>query len=349
MKKNRKPIEFARSVSYERINFEDLTEEDICEFDDTGYTLLHYIAKDGMWDHLPKKLQDKRYWQESPHGDTIYMAAYSGGRDEWIDKRELSESDILKRNSRGDFIAWIATKNKTLYMLPKKIITERVLRAPIKTPPPKEYKALLIHQIATHQMITAVSKGLLTQELLSRRDSSGKSTYHILASTQQSGSLPPHLWTRSALTLKSKDGETPLHDIAFNAPSLIPKTISLEEIIVKNDKGNTPLHSWCQGFGWVNIPNKFLTNETLNIVGEYESPLDILLFQYVNGMTAKNKQLEDLMRPKIVHVLKQLHTKKLLELVKDEKPAVSKLAIKEKARRKVIQLLASNPLKNIEI
>jgi hypothetical protein len=350
-----KPVDLARQAQYEKIKFQNLTHEEVTEFDQRGFTFLHYAAYHGMWEKLPKRLQDPKYWQESKDGDTIYMSAFAGSRAEWIIKKNLSEKDILKRNKNGDFIAWMTTKNKTLYMLPKKSITLNVLTQEVPNeiellPTSGNGTNLLIHEIAEHQLISVVPKKLITTELLSLRGLGRKSVFHLIADNSQALAIPKELWDRKTLTLQCREKITPLHSIAHSFPSLIPKDISLEDIIRKSKKGSTALHAWTRGFGWVNIPNRFITHESLHMTDEdRNTPLEIMISQYNQASSTKVAELEKLTQNKIVYALGRLEEEELKTLKSRIEEPISRLASKELGKHKIIKSLRNEDQNQIEI
>jgi hypothetical protein len=123
----KRPVDLASSERYNMVDWAKLTEKDITEFDNKGKTFLHYVARHALWSHLPIPLRDKKYWQKSKDGETIYMSAFYSSCQSWIDKSDLTKEVILKKDTSGNFIALLATHRRNLNFLPKELITKDVL------------------------------------------------------------------------------------------------------------------------------------------------------------------------------------------------------------------------------
>jgi len=181
---------------------------------------------------------------------------------------ELTENDLLQNRKGGPFISW-AIRHKTFQFIPKKAITKRVLLHPIiENKGHGETK--VIHLLAKDAQFKDIPKDILTEELLATKTPLGESVYHLLSRNNKIHLLPKKVLTPKGLTLCSNSGWTPLHTIAQLTPHLIPKTIKLKDILLKDERGVTALHSWTNsswesGYGWQNIPKEFLTTKTLGI------------------------------------------------------------------------------------
>jgi hypothetical protein len=349
MPSKKRPVELASCGSYNQINWKKLTVTDITEFDDLGYTFLHYAARHSQWQSLPIALRDPQYWQDSKDGDTIYMSAYYSADQSWVDKTKLTIEDILKRNKEGNFLALLATHNRTLHTFPKSLITKDILLQ--KVPDKDELSLidktngedLLIHQIARHGQISVVPKEELSTEILSIKGTFGESVFHIIAQEQQEEDIPQELWTRETLTLKSPTGVTPLHAIVQWGQLTLPEEITLEDFLNKTDAGATPLHNWAKSSGWIAIPDKYLTKDTLDLKdGSKESLLEIILDNYTNGWASRDREFDKFMRSKISYCLKQAKDSTLKKLSKNPTPSTEPLVKSELVKRKVVKELHKN-------
>lgn len=326
------PLQLACQDRYEDINFKKLKEGDILEANHDGQTLLHLAAADGQWALIPKQFQDKKYWKTDMLGNSIYMAGLlNSKKTSWIDKEKLTEGDILQKNSLGQSIALHAAMNVYFNQLPKSAITTEVLTQK------SEQDDRIIHIIAKSEQFSCIPKEIITRELLSLPGNYGESVYHILSGQKQLSLIPQKLLLKSELLKQSKTGITPLHRIAAHRPELMPKNVTLKDLLLKTKGGYTILHSWANNPNWVNIPNNFLTKQSLEIKDDRNMcPLDCLIDHYKNGWASREKNLAIAMRFKIKYVLTKISKGKLEVLAKDQSPAVTQLVKEEVLRRKII-------------
>jgi ankyrin repeat protein len=337
-----KPVELANKGEFHKINWSKLSVQDITEFDKNGFTLLHYAIRHGHWDSVPIKLKDKEFWQDAKDGTSIHLSACYGNDLDRIDTSQLTTDDLLKRNDKGDFLALHFTNKARLFTIPKDIITEKVLWQKVED----GYRATggypedhLIHRIARFGQIGYVQQEYLSHKLLSLRSNAGETVFHILAK-DEAQNIPQELWTRKALLYQNDSKVTPLHLITKNSGDLIPKDITINDLLMPDEEGNTPLYNWClaPGTEWALIPNKYLTEETLESTGgpPKQTVLEKLLNRYIKEYPIPNRDdLNTLMNSKISYALKQTKTPKLNELLKEYKPPVTKLIKEEILRRKV--------------
>jgi hypothetical protein len=348
-----KPVNLASCRHYNKLKWDKLTEKDITEFDDMGFTLLHYAALHGMWDKLPTNLRDQKYWQDSKDGNSIYLCAYIGSDQTWIDKSKLTTYDIIKKNKQGAFIANIATAYRTLHEIPFSLLTKEVLLQdihPYKIPSDEPHSQdKLIHQIARFDQLNCIPKELLTEELLLTRGSYGDNVYHIVSKNKEINEIPEFLWTKKALTSPEKDGTTPLHTIAVHQPDFIPPDIDLDSLLLKTDTGLTPLHVWADRPHWYKIPNKFLTKETLALDNGFGSTLlETIVNSYKEWWWHDRDSNSEKIEPKIVGIFRKADSKTLKLLSTLGQPSITKLLNNELLKRKVISTISKEE-KSIEI
>lgn len=342
--KEARPVEFAKNGKFEKINWPKLSVEDITDFDDKGFTLLHYAIRHGHWESVPVKLRDKKFWQDAKDGTSIYLSACHGNDMDRIDTSQLTTNDLLKRNEQRDFLALHYTNKGRLYTIPRDIITEEVLWHKVEDGYrvtggyPEDY---LIHRIARFDQIGYVHQEHLSHKLLALKSNAGQTVFHILAN-EQANRIPQELWTREALLYQDDSKITPLHLITRCSGDLIPKDITINDLLILDEEGNTPLHNWClaPGTDWALIPNKYLTKESLESTGGNlrQTVLEKLLNRYKKEYPIPNRDdLNILMNSKISYALKQIDTSKLKELLKDYDRPVTKLIKEEMCKRKLIQ------------
>lgn len=276
-KVKKSPLSLAISNNYSKINWDNLTEADILEKSLTGLTLLHQAARDGFYKKIPQPLRDRKYWTETNEGTTVLISAYLGSDQAWIDKESLTTKDLLKQNNNGDSITSLAVQKGIFHEFPKDIITEEVLTQRIKC----DGGDTILHKLARRDQLDIVPKIFLTEQILSSKGNYGESIFHIVAEGPHYHHIPKDKWTRSAMTLKADNGVTPLHHICRRDPSLIPKDITVDDMLSETDEGATPLYLWASSKQWHKIPDKFLTRESLEYEVDFlDSPLQLITHGY---------------------------------------------------------------------
>jgi hypothetical protein len=339
-------VNLASEGKFSKINWGGLTVKDITEKDEAGYTLLHHVASAGLMQNIPKHLQDKKYWSETPDGTTIYMLALQRPYPNWwVDKNDLTEKEILKRNQLGESFLSLAIKTSLNIskLIPHKSLSPRVLLTNYKD------GDKIIHLLARENGIRNLPKKLLYEELLSTPGHNGHTVYHTLASMGKLGSLPTKLLTKKALTQQSKHGATALLFMAQYEPDIIPKELLTTTFILKEQFGGTPLHSWAKGHLWMNIPLEFITKETLQ--AKREPPLlNCIINQYAeNRFTYKDDKDTLEKMDKIFHkclklanikgleaLIKPIETKELGFILPPNMGPVSSMIKKSIMKRKIL-------------
>jgi len=340
------PTYLASRCQYNYVDWNNLTEKDITTFNDKGYTFLHYVAEHGYWNRLPIKLRDSKYWRESESGDTIYICAFRGKDTDWITKESLTTEDLLKKNNTGQSIATLAAESKKFAELPKNIITREVLLTPL-TAQRKWDK--LVHFLAQTGQIPAVPEDLLTEELLSIKGRGGNTVFHTLAENNYTDDIDPKLWTIENLTLTSYDKTTPLHTIAQYKPHLLPKDISLKELTLKTREGHTPLHGWARRHNWRNIPDKFLTKDSLELKDNYGTKLIYQITErFKTDEAIAPTKLNAMLNLKMKSILSKVDDKTLHSLAADENSKLAKHVVAELSKRKLVKELSKSEV-NIDI
>lgn len=342
------PLSLATAGRYAQIQWERLTEKDVLECSNTGHTILHHAARQGYWNRVPKNLRDKKYWKESKNGTTVLISAFQGEDQSWIDKRSLTTQDILKQNERGESVATLSAKSGRFYLLPKEIITLEVLQQEISN---EDYDTVL-HKLARSRLLSVIDKKLLTEKMLSAKGNYGETIYHVAADDNVPEVIPKHLWTKTTVTLQADSGVTPLHHLCQYDWTLIPKDITLEDILIPTTTGSTPLHCWATTQNWHRIPDKFLTKETLELKAEYETtPIESIIKQFGNlNLRVRNDIAEQdiVIENKFKNVLSKISDKTLNELVNTKEKNLLPFIKRELGKRRVFKELA-NKTQSLEI
>lgn len=339
------PTYLASRCQYNYIDWDSLTEKDITTFNNKGYTFLHYVAEHGYWQRLPIRFRDSKYWKESEGGDTIYICAFRGRNHDWVDTNSLTTEDLLKKNKIGQSIATLSAGSKMFSEIPKDIITKEVLLTPIAE---KKYDKL-VHWLAQTGQLPAVPEALLTEELLSLKGRGGKTVFHVLAENNYTDDIDPKLWTIENLTLKAYDHTTPLHTIAQYKPHILPKDITLEDLTLKTREGFTPLHGWARGHNWREIPDKFLTKESLELKDNYGTKLIYQITErFKTDEAIAPTKINAMLNSKMKSILSKVDDKTLHSLAADESSALVKHVKGEMVKRKVLKEL-SGAEHNLEI
>lgn len=339
------PLYLASRCQYNYVDWNNLTEKDITTFNNKGYTFLHYVAEHGHWNRLPIKLRDKKYWKETEAGDTIYICAFRGKNHDWVNKKSLTTEDLLKKNKVGQSIATLLASSKMFSEIPKNIITKAVLLTPIAE---KRYDKL-IHLLAQSGQVPAVPEELLTEELLNFKGQQGYTVFHVLAENNYTDDIDPKFWTIKNLTLKSQDKTTPLHTIAQYKPHLLPKDITIKELTLRNEYGFTPIHAWARGRNWREIPDKFLTKESLELKDNYSTKLVYQITEkFKTDEAIAPTKINAMLNSKIKKILTKVEDKTLHSLATDGNSKLAKHVKGEMAKRKILKELSYSE-HNIEI
>lgn len=184
-----------------------------------------------------------------------------------IEWHKLTKEDITQTNSNGvSLLVGIVGDGQWTNLPPK--LKEFSLTQP-KGPSGNEK---IIHLMTRQGKIDTIPTSLITKDLLSLKGARGESVYHILTDCKYTDQIEKSLWTREALTLTSDDGTTPLHKIAPHKPKLLPDDITIEDLLLKNKDGDTPLYMWVTEGEWLEIPDKFLTRNTLGLHISFKTP-----------------------------------------------------------------------------
>lgn len=340
------PLYLASRCQYNYVDWNSLTEKDITTFNDKGYTFLHYVAEHGHWNRLPIKLRDNKYWKESEGGDTVYICAFRGKDTYWIDKKSLTTKDLLTKNNIGQSIATLAAEYKEFAEFPKEIITKEVLLIPLTTT--RKWDKL-IHFLAQTGQLPAVPEYLLTEEILSIKGGGGNTVFHTLAENNYTDDIDPKLWTVKNLTRKSYDNTTPLHTIAQYKPHILPKDITLKELTLKTREGFTPIHACARGHNWREIPNKFLTKESLELKDNYGTKLIYQITErFKTDEAIAPTKINAMLNSKMKSILSKVDDKTLHSLALDKSSSLVKHVKGEMGKRRLLKELSDSE-HNIEI
>jgi hypothetical protein len=179
--------------------------------------------------------------------------------------------------------------------------------------------------------------------MLSAKGNYGETIYHILAHDNVPEMLPKKLWTRSAVTLQADSGITPLHHLCQYDWCLVPKDITLDDLLIKTTTGSTPLHCWAAAQTWHRIPNAFLTKETLELEAEYEvTPIESIMKQFGNlnlrvrnGLIERDKNIENKFRS----ILSKISERTLKDLLSTKEKSLVTFIKEEMSKRKISKTL----------
>jgi hypothetical protein len=250
----------------------------------------------------------------------------------------LTEQDLLA--SSGEIVAR-AIDRGTFHELPKEAITAKVLLQKAVRGPQKGYS--LLHIIALENGDTApdkipplkhIPKEVFTHELLSAKEDSGESVYHMLAHGYALNCIPQELINRDSLLLTTNEGRTVLHSVAINCPHLIPKEITLKEMLLRDKNDFTPLHGYACGNRWTDIPKAFLTKESVEIKDrEGNTPTDYILEEFGFDVAYRDKKSDPKRISKVKHVLSLVSQEFLNKRTKKETPTLLKLIKCEQLKR----------------
>lgn len=268
----------------------------------------------------------------------------------------LTEQDLLANS--GEIVSW-AIDRGTFHEIPKEAITAKVLLQKATRGPQKGHK--LIHMIALVNADTDsgkippfphIPKEVLTHELLSAKEDSGESVYHMLAHSNTLNCIPQGLINKDSLLLTTDEDRTVLHSVAINCPHLIPKEITLKEMLLRDKNDFTPLHSYACSNRWTDIPKAFLTKESVEIKSrEGNTPTDYILEEFGFDVAYRDKESDPKRISKVRHVLSLVSQDFLKTLVKRkgiENISLLNLIKQEEFKRSLLNKLSEEG-QNIEI
>ena len=200
----------------------------------------------------------------------------------------------------------------------------------------------IIHLMARIGKVKTIPNDLITHDLLSLKNKGGETVYHFLAHLGYVHHIPQEMWTRNALTLPNDSGETPLHTITKFNSNVIPKDITLDDLLLKNEHGQTPLRSWADSSNWHQIPDKFITQETLNLPHGNITMFDTIIHLYKidvdNSLHRHRKALEN----KFKKILRKANDNDIEKLCEDPDPILHNPAKQEASKRKLVRKLSQS-------
>jgi hypothetical protein len=251
---------------------------------------------------------------------------------------KLTQQDITKRDKKGtSFLMHIVNYGHWTNLPPK--LKEFSLTQPTW----RDDK--LIHQMAKQGKANTIPKELVTEELLALKGNEGESAYHLLAQETYANHIDKSLWTRKTLTLTSHAGRTPLHSIVQYQPELLPEDITLDDLLLKNRDEETPIYLWARGSLWAEIPDKFLTKQTLELkvgYGDFETLMHHIANRFKNDQVLYGTNYNNPLDTKMKKLLCRIGNNLLQSLGKDEDPSLSRHLNAELAKRKMIKELSQS-------
>lgn len=266
-----------------------------------------------------------------------------------------SEEDLLKED--GTMVLY-SIMHHTFSTLPKKSITQKVLlqKSTKDGIPMINLLAQMAHSIPDlkrNNPFKNIPKEVLTEELLSTRGAKGETVYHELADSKLLNLLPKELITRKSLLLDSKIHGTVLHKVCMNEPHLIPKDITIDDLLVKDDVNFTPLHCWACSNYWTDIPERFLTKDSIGVRDmDGCSPFDYILERFKADKSYGSWDHDTKARTKVKTLLNLLDGGQLNQLNSNSEytsnPTLKNIINQEITKRKVLEELAKKE-QSIEI
>lgn len=255
-----------------------------------------------------------------------------------IEWHKLTQKEITETSKNGISFLVHAVKYGHWINLPPKLKEFSLIQ-------PSIGQDKIIHLIAEQDRVRTIPKNLVTQELLSLKGNAGNSVYHLLAQEDRAHHIDKSLWTKKALTLKSNNGHTPLHCLVQCHPELLPEDITLEDILIQDNDGDSALYMWAQGSHWSKIPDKFLTKQTLGLkvdYGGFETIIDHIAENFKNNLVLGSSNLIAPLNIKMKKILSKVNDKTLHSLGKDGNPDLAKLISGELAKRKLVKELSQS-------
>jgi hypothetical protein len=346
------PLFLASFGKFESIKWEKLEVKDITECDDRGRTLLYHCAKEGLWDKLPERLRDQKYWQPTFDNTTILMCAVQSGNAKWIKDYPITKENLLEQNKIGESMLSLAILSENLDAIPEELITKDLLKETLHN------KERYIHFISRNKKIKLIEWEMLDEELLGIQDSRGNSSYHLLAENETLRLIPRHLLTLDKILTENNQGISPLDSLVHEEdPSELLKNELLTEEIFFKEKENieAPIHPWVNGQAWANIPKKFITSKNLTSKGSV-TLLKSILSQYARQAVwyTKNddnlKKMTELVKlsvkfgdkKEIQEILKELETLEKGDTYPNGIKKASTLISEELTKKKILKEVTDN-------
>ena len=201
----------------------------------------------------------------------------------------------------------------------------------------------IIHLMVRMGKVKTIPEDLLTHELLSSKGPIGNSVYHTLTEWGYIHDVPKKLWTQKSLTLPNNYGVTPLHNLLQFNCDILPESITLNDLLIKANDGQTPLLTWANSLNWSKIPDKFLTKETLAMPdGKNNTILYIIARTYqtelANSVFNNKKTLEGKFR----NILNKANDTSIENLCDEPDPILHKPAKQEASKRKLVKELSQS-------
>ena len=189
-----------------------------------------------------------------------------------------------------------------------------------------------------HPPLKHIPQEVFTHELLSTRTDSGETVYHLLAQSYVLECIPKELINKDSLLLETPDKRTVLHSVAVNIPELIPKEITLKEMLIRDKNNFTPLHGYACSSKWSDIPKEFLTKDSVEIEDrEGKTPTDYILDEFGFDVAYREKGTDHKRISKVKHVLSLVSQDFLNKRTKLENHTITKLIEQELNKRKILK------------
>jgi hypothetical protein len=201
----------------------------------------------------------------------------------------------------------------------------------------------IIHLMVRMGKVKTIPEDLLTHELLSSKGPDGNSVYHTLTEWGYIHDVPKKLWTQESLTLPNNSGVTPLHNLLQFNCDMVPESITLNDLLLKANDGQTPLLSWANSPNWAKIPDKFLTKETLAMPdNKGNTVFSIITILYVTDHHNNLLRHKETLEKKFKNILTKVNNNSIEKLCGDPDPILHKPARQEASKRKLVKELSQS-------
>jgi hypothetical protein len=233
-----------------------------------------------------------------------------------IEWHKLTQKEITERDKKGiSFLMHIVSYGHWTNLPPK--LKEFSLTQPAHG------DDKIIHIMARNGKLNTIPTEFITEGILSLEGNKKESVYHLLAQENYAHHIDKSLWTKKALTLASYDDCTPLHTLVQYQPELLAEDITLDDLLLPNKDGETPLYMWARGSHWSELPDKFLTKETLELkvgYGNFETIVHHICERFKNDTVLKSPEFMMHLKIKMKKILSKIDDKILNSLRKDGNP-----------------------------
>jgi len=184
-----------------------LTEESLLTQDSVGSTPVHCAARCGMLDKFPKsKLNERNMLVEDDAGySPLHRAAYAGQLNH-VPASLLTLSNMSRSNVSGlNSLHFAAVSLVGMEHVPNELVTLDNLLIR------GNVGQTVLHMLTRCHNLGTIPSGFLTQSTIMERDIAGETVLHFAAGCLDA--IPAELLSVENLLVKNNDGVTPLHKV----------------------------------------------------------------------------------------------------------------------------------------